>query len=748
MSAPNPPTVNELPLSGNTTLDFQWYAPQSGASVESYTLSYTDSLGNSGSYTGFTGTYAQITGLVNGRTYIFNVTAVNGNGSSAAVYFIPFQPGSAAPSIVPSVSASTVGQNNILVSWTGATASDATIFWYVIESQSNNISDPIISRTAGGTQRSLLIDQFINTESIYTFTIRAVNCPGYGPPTTSASIGFVNPGGARLATYMGMSASSINASTVHVDNNGNVYMRVAAAATSTLSIYNYSSSPVSGGAVQTTLYGTITGLNSQTNYLIKYNSTGQVQWATILPNLSEKLLNEVPPLTTDSDGNIYVVGNSTLINVYSYTSLTAGAVVTTLFGSYDFSSGNTSYPGIYLIKYNSSGVVQWVTIVRNASNSPEFVYPNVRCDSLNNVYVGFSGSSIGDTVVFYNYTSVTGTTINVTEFGRYSFTPTNTYAGFLVKYNSSGVAQWASAIENLAASGDVGPTHTALAIDSNNFVYFGAQCTSNRTVTIKNYASKSGTTITMTNFGSYTHTTSAFTLVKYNSSGIGQWSTYVTAPLSSRLNLMTDSGNNIIIANTTSGGQTVTIYRNTNGSGTGVTIYGTITTTSTSPYIVKYNSSGTVQWATYIINGTIGLTSVDSSNNIYIACDVNGAISPQNYTSAPSGGGAVGLTQYGNIPYSGGTANDCYLVKYNSAGITQWGTRIAGTTGDRRPDCAIDTSGNVYITGIYTSNPVTISNFSAAPINSSANATLTTYGTLPDFSTSGGENVFLVKYAT
>lgn len=741
MSAPNPPTVNELPLSGNGTLDFQWYAPDSGAPVDSYTLSYTDELGNSGSYPGLTGTYAQITGLVNGRTYTFNVTAVNTNGSSTAVYFIPFQPGSAVPSIVPSTSVTKVEPNNMLVSWTGATATDATIFWYVIESQSNNASDPVISRTAGGTQRSLLIDG-LNPDSTYSFSIQAVNCPGYGPATTTSSIAFVDPGEAKLATYMGMSASTMNATTVHVDINGNVYMRVYAAATSALSIYNYSSSPVSGGAVQTTLYGTITGLSGQTSYLIKYNSTGQVQWATILPNLVEKLLNEVPPLTTDSDGNIYVVGNAISLTVYSYSSLTAGAIVTTTFGSYNFNSGNASYPGIYLIKYNSSGVAQWVTVIRNSGNSPEFIYPNVRCDSQNNAYVGFSGSSAAGDAVFYNYTSVTSGTINVTEFGRYTF---SAYAGFLVKYNSSGTTQWVSALENIAA--DVS-CHTALTIDSNDFIYFGAQAGVSRTATIKSYSSKSGTTISMSTFGSYAiGATGWFIVVKYNSSGVAQWSTYIISSLVSRLNLMTDSSNNVIVANTANGAQTITIYRNTSGSGTGVTVYGTITITANAPYIVKYNSSGTVQWATYIKSGgTIGLSSVDSSNNVYISCNVSNAISPQNYTSAPSGGGAVGLTQYGNIPYAGGTGDDTYLVKYDSSGITQWGTRIAGTTTDRRPDCATDATGNVYITGIYTSNPLTIMNFTAAPVNSTANATLETYGTLPDFSTSGGENVFLVKY--
>ncbi len=189
MSVPNPPTVNELPLSSNGTLEFQWYAPASGPTVDSYTLNYVDASGNTGSISGITGTYRLVSGLVNGRTYTFDVQAVNGAGSSDPVYFIPFQPGTGAPTAVTAATATISGANGVTITWSGATTPDATIFWYVIRGISNSPGDPEIARTAGGSTSSLSIDG-LNINSTYTFTVEAVNCPGYSPAFFTNSISF------------------------------------------------------------------------------------------------------------------------------------------------------------------------------------------------------------------------------------------------------------------------------------------------------------------------------------------------------------------------------------------------------------------------------------------------------------------------------------------------------------------------------------------------------------------------------
>jgi hypothetical protein len=692
-------------------------------------------------------TQALVTGLTNGTFYEFTIFATNANTNSGpSERFISFSPGSSEPGPPISTIATAVGTNSAIVTWSPPTVlPDSPINWYVIRSSSSSQSDPVLEATADGVlQRSYLING-LNRESVYQFLIYSVNCPGYSLPATTGAIAFYEPGQAKLATYMGMNTSTINATTVAVDSDGNVYMRIFTNATNAVSIYNYSSAPIGGGEVQTTLYGTITALNNQRSYLIKYNSDGQVQWATILPNMEEKFLNELPALAIDSDGNIYIVGNfAQNSNIYSYSSLTGGAIVTSTFGLLTLEGGNSSYPSIYLIKYNSSGVAQWGTSIKNSGNSPEFLFPSVKVDASNNPIVGFSGSSGTGNAIFNNYSTVTSGNVIVTEFGRYSF---SNYIAFVVKYNSSGTVQWVSAIENIGTQFFV---PTSLGVDSTNSVYLGATVDSSRTITIKSYSSKSGSppVISMSTFGSIATGGTAIILAKFNSSGTGLWATYIQSDVSlARQYIFCDSNNNVLFYNTWSG--TVTFRSNTSGSGVSTTVYGTIALGGVAPYFVKYNSSGTIQWASYIKSSgstVIGLPGIDSFDNIYIACQGSSTIAPQNYSSPPSGGGAVGLTQYGNVPFATGSGNDCYLIKYNSAGSVVWATRIAGTLDDRRPDCFADTNGNVYVTGIYASNPITISNFSAAPVNSNANTTLTTFGTLPDFSTGGGENVFLVKY--
>ena len=138
-----------------------------------------------------------------------------------------------------------------------------------------------------------------------------------------------------------------------------------------------------------------------------------------------------------------------------------------------------------------------------------------------------------------------------------------------------------------------------------------------------------------------------------------------------------------------------------------------------------------------------GISRADSNGNFYIAVDSAGTVTPQNQNGVTTG--TINLTAYGIIPFTGGTGADTYLIKYNTSGSVEWATRVGGTASDRAPDCTVDNQGNVYMTGIYTSSPVTISNYSTAPSPpGTGNVGLATYGTLPD---SAGENVFLVKYA-
>ena len=137
--------------------------------------------------------YAAVTGLTNGVLYTTTLEATNDSGSTygPAASFRPFEPGNGVPGEPASASAvSGPDYTTAVVSWTPPSPlPNSTIFWYTIVSSSSNPSDPVIKRTGNGvTQTSLLITG-LNATSTYTFSVRAVNCPGYGPAVVTNSVG-------------------------------------------------------------------------------------------------------------------------------------------------------------------------------------------------------------------------------------------------------------------------------------------------------------------------------------------------------------------------------------------------------------------------------------------------------------------------------------------------------------------------------------------------------------------------------
>ena len=88
---------------------------------------------------------------------------------------------------------------------------------------------------------------------------------------------------------------------------------------------------------------------------------------------------------------------------------------------------------------------------------------------------------------------------------------------------------------------------------------------------------------------------------------------------------------------------------------------------------------------------------VDSSDNIYV----------------------TGWTRGKLDTYSGG--DDTFLVKYNSSGTKQWTRQFGAPSGDIGIGVAVDSSGNIYVTG-------------------------NTDGGLDGNTNSGKTDIFLVKY--
>jgi len=303
------------------------------------------------------------------------------------------------------------------------------------------------------------------------------------------------------------------------------------------------------------------------------------------------------------------------------------------------------------VKYNSSGIQQWAVTYNGPPGYGDYIYA-LAIDISGNVYV--TGTSNG------GYPS-----------------PNDDYT--TIKYNSSGVQQWLVRYNGIANDRD---NALAICLDASGNIY----------VTGWSYVT---TAAGMTDYAT----------VKYNSTGVQQWATRYNG-----------TGNNSDYANA--------ICTDNNGY-----IYVTGASNSSSNYnstdyaTIKYNTSGGQQWVSRY-NGAANLRdeaiaiAVDNLGNVYVtggsqASSSNTDILTIKYNS--SGGilwsqrfdggydnpGGLRLDNAGNV-YISGTSNSKYVtIKYNTTGAQQWIMYYNGpmNQGSQVTDMVVDANGNTYVTG-------------------------------------------------
>ncbi len=132
--------------------------------------------------------------------------------------------------------------------------------------------------------------------------------------------------------------------------------------------------------------------------VIKYNSSGVMQWVRDYNGTNDEDTDEAYAITIDGNGNIYVTGSS---------------------------EGSTTQKDFVTIKYNPSGVEQWVQRYNNSpSNNNDEAYA-ITVDGASNVYV-----------TGYSYANSSG----------------KDYV--TIKYNTAGTQQWLSRYNNNSANDD------------------------------------------------------------------------------------------------------------------------------------------------------------------------------------------------------------------------------------------------------------------------------------------------------
>ncbi len=121
-------------------------------------------------------------------------------------------------------------------------------------------------------------------------------------------------------------------------------------------------------------------------------------------------------------------------------------------------------------------------------------------------------------------------------------------------------------------------------------------------------------------------------------------------------------------------------------------------------FVVKYNTNGNTVWAKNIrsTNGSAYSSSiaVNTSGYIYIA----------GWFFYPTYVGTYTLTSSGSL--------DAFVVKYNSNGSIVWAKSFGGTWEDQVRSISADASDNVYLTGDYNSQTISLGGYSLTNIGS------------------------------
>lgn len=174
-------------------------------------------------------------------------------------------------------------------------------------------------------------------------------------------------------TRIAGSASAIPGFTV-TDNIGSLYT-IGGFINSDCKVYN------SNGTVAFTL--TYQGGVSSDVYIVKYNLAGTAIWAATIGGTSDE---RGISITTDPSGNIYVTGS------YASSSCKVFNSDGTIFKTFVFSGVNDTY----VVKYNSSGFVQWAARIAGIASERGFSLTVLN----SNLYV--CGAYLSSTLTIYD----------------------------------------------------------------------------------------------------------------------------------------------------------------------------------------------------------------------------------------------------------------------------------------------------------------------------------------------------------
>lgn len=357
-------------------------------------------------------------------------------------------------------------------------------------------------------------------------------------------------------------------------------------------------------------------------FLVKFAADGTRLWATYYGGISTENAHGV---AVDSDGNVFLAG-------------TTGSEADIAFNGYQNTGGGSN--DAFLAKFNSAGVRQWATYYGGAQHE---VGRNCAVDAANNVYL----------------TGGTKSSSAIAMGGHQNSHGGGNYDAFLVKFAPDGTRLWG--------------TYYGGSVDDQ-----GNSCVADGTDVYLTGFAGPGDIASGGQQNTYGGGDRDGFLVKFNSAGTRLWGTYYGGSEEEEgMDVAVDPSGDVILSGyttSTSGIATAGAHQETYGGG------------ARDAMLIKFNSSGVRQWATYFGGD-------ENDLNWTCAVDASGGIAIGGITESTS---AIALNGF---QMTIGGNEDIFLAYFDPNGTQVWGTYYGGNNDDDAYGSAFDASGNCYISG-------------------------------------------------
>ncbi|MGH9089957.1 MAG: fibronectin type III domain-containing protein [Acidimicrobiales bacterium] len=263
-AAPGSPSAQ----AGDQSATVSWTPPAThGSPITGYTVKWSAGGGGSKAV-GADKTSIQVSGLKNGTSYTFSITATNAIATGSAATTTSVTPTSTIPDPPSNVIATANKDGSIAVSWTKATGEGHKIASYTVTAKPTSGASLAPVAVTSGTSTTFTTAQGLVLGTSYTFTVTATNDAGGSSKPSTASKAVTSSTTPFAVTNLTASASSRG--TVAVSWTCDV----SCAGGSPLTEFTVTLTPAVGSPVKVAAAGgpkfsaSVTGLADETNYTV------------------------------------------------------------------------------------------------------------------------------------------------------------------------------------------------------------------------------------------------------------------------------------------------------------------------------------------------------------------------------------------------------------------------------------------------------------------------------------------------